>query len=87
VTSNGSRSASVTIFGVAHSSAVPARTTSRSLDLIPTVTFQLVERWSPAFYPENPIVYNFDSSKWFAPLDVLPITRSASGSSSASAGR
>jgi len=46
-----------------------------SLNLFPAVTFRLVDRWSLAFYPENPVVYNFNNGKWFAPLDLLVIHR------------
>jgi hypothetical protein len=46
-----------------------------SLNLFPAITFRLADRWSLAFYPENPIVYNFNNSKWFAPLDLLVIHR------------
>lgn len=46
-----------------------------SLNLFPAITFRLAERWSLAFYPENPIVYNYNNGKWFAPLDLLVIHR------------
>ena len=41
------------------------------LDLYPTVAFGLDERWSLAFYPENPIDYNVATRKWFVPIDLL----------------
>lgn len=47
----------------------------RSLNLFPTVTFGLPDDWSLAFYPENPIVYNDNTNKWFVPIDVMLIKR------------
>lgn len=46
-----------------------------TLNLFPAITFGLAERWSLAFYPENPITYNYNNGKWFAPLDLLLINR------------
>jgi hypothetical protein len=45
------------------------------LDLYPTVTFGLDDRWSLAFYTENPIDYNEATRKWFVPIDALLIYR------------
>lgn len=42
-----------------------------SLNLFPSVTFDLADRWSLAFYPENPITYNQNNGSWFVPLDFL----------------
>lgn len=46
-----------------------------TLQVIPAITFRLDERWSLALYPENPITYNFNTEKWFAPLDLLVLYR------------
>jgi len=46
-----------------------------TLQVIPATTFRLDERWSFAFFAENPITYNFNTEKWFAPLDLLLIHR------------
>jgi len=48
---------------------------TRTLDLFPIVTFGLTEGWSLSFYPENPIVYNNVTNKWFVPIDVLLLKR------------
>jgi hypothetical protein len=47
----------------------------RKLDLFPGVTFGFDDGWSLAFYPENPITYNAETSKWFVPIDVMLIKR------------
>jgi hypothetical protein len=46
-----------------------------TLQVIPATTFRLTDRWSLAFYAENPITYNYNTSKWFAPLDLLLVHR------------
>jgi hypothetical protein len=46
-----------------------------SWNFFPTTTFRIDDRWSLAFYPENPITYNHNTSKWFAPLDLLLVRR------------
>jgi hypothetical protein len=43
----------------------------RTLDLFPTVTFDLRNAWALSFYSENPVVYNDVVHKWFVPIDVL----------------
>lgn len=43
----------------------------RKLELYPTVTFALPERWFVAFYPENPVVYNESTGQWFVPFEAL----------------
>ena len=44
---------------------------TRELDLYPTATFALPERWSLLVYPENPITYNERNKAWFVPLDLM----------------
>jgi hypothetical protein len=46
-----------------------------TLQVIPATTFRLADGWSLAFYGENPITYNWTTSKWFAPLDLLLVHR------------
>jgi hypothetical protein len=46
-----------------------------TLQVIPATTFRIDDRWSFALYPENPILYNHNTSKWFVPLDFLVIHR------------
>ena len=46
-----------------------------TLQLIPATTFRLADGWSFAFYGENPITYNRNTGRWFAPLDMLLIFR------------
>ncbi|MBK8211280.1 MAG: hypothetical protein IPK78_16305 [Rhodospirillales bacterium] len=46
-----------------------------TLQLIPALTFRLAEGWSFAFYGENPITYNRNTNRWFAPLDMLLVYR------------
>jgi hypothetical protein len=46
-----------------------------TLQVIPATTFRLTDRWSLTFYAENPITYNYNTSKWFAPLDLLLVHR------------
>jgi hypothetical protein len=46
-----------------------------TVQFIPATTFRIDDRWSLAFYPENPITYNSNTSKWFVPLDLLLIHR------------
>jgi hypothetical protein len=53
----------------------PGTQLNSTLQVIPATTFRLDERWSFALFPENPITYNFNTSKWFAPLDALLIYR------------
>jgi len=43
----------------------------RRLDLYPTVTFDLPDRWFIAFYPENPIKYNEITRQWFVPFEAM----------------
>lgn len=43
----------------------------RKLDLYPTVTFDLPERWFVALYPERPITYNQITGQWFVPFEAL----------------
>jgi hypothetical protein len=46
-----------------------------TVQFIPATTFRLDDCWSFALYPENPITYNSNTSKWFAPLDLMLIYR------------
>lgn len=46
-----------------------------TLQLIPATTFRIADGWSFAFYGENPITYNRNTGRWFAPLDMLLIFR------------
>lgn len=46
-----------------------------TLQVIPATTFRLAEGWSFAFYAENPITYNRNTNRWFAPIDMLLIYR------------
>ncbi len=46
-----------------------------TVQMIPTTTFRLADGWSFAFYAENPITYNRNTNRWFAPLDMLLIYR------------
>jgi hypothetical protein len=46
-----------------------------TLQIIPATTFRLADHWFLAFYAENPITHNFNTSKSFAPLDVMLIHR------------
>jgi hypothetical protein len=46
-----------------------------TVQVIPATTFRLAEGWSFAFYAENPITYNRNTDRWFAPLDMLLIYR------------
>ncbi|WP_223291973.1 hypothetical protein [Defluviicoccus vanus] len=46
-----------------------------TVQMIPATTFRLAEGWSFAFYGENPITYNRNTERWFAPLDMLLIYR------------
>jgi len=48
-----------------------------TLQVIPATTFRLDDRWSLALYPENPITYNFNTKKWFAPLDLMLVHRAS----------
>ena len=50
-----------------------------TLQVIPATTFRLDDRWSFALYPENPITYNHNTEKWFAPLDLMFIYRMRPG--------
>lgn len=43
----------------------------RKLELYPTVTFALPDRWFIALYPENPIVYNEITGQWFVPFEAM----------------
>jgi hypothetical protein len=42
-----------------------------TLNLFPSVSFELGNRWSLVFYPENPITYNNNTNAWFVPLDLM----------------
>ncbi len=53
----------------------PGTQLNSTLQVIPATTFRLNERWSFALFPENPITYNFNTSKWFAPIDALLVYR------------
>jgi hypothetical protein len=46
-----------------------------TLQVIPATTFRLADGWSLAFYGENLITYNWNTNKWFAPLDLLLVHR------------
>lgn len=46
-----------------------------TLDLFPAVDFRLDEQWALQLYPENPIVYNQNTSAWFVPLDFMFVRR------------
>lgn len=46
-----------------------------SLNLFPTVTFKLDDRWSLSLYPENPITFNNNTNAWFVPLDFMFVNR------------
>lgn len=46
-----------------------------TLQMIPATTFRLADGWSFAFYGENPITYNRNTNRWFAPIDMLLIYR------------
>lgn len=46
-----------------------------TLQIIPATTFRLADGWSFAFYGENPITYNRNTSRWFAPIDMLLVYR------------
>jgi len=43
----------------------------RKLELYPTVTFDLPDRWFIVLYPENPIVYNEITGQWFVPFEAM----------------
>ena len=43
----------------------------RKLELYPTVTFDLPERWFITLYPENPIEYNEITGQWFVPFEAM----------------
>ncbi len=43
----------------------------RKLDLYPTVTFDLPDRWFIVLYPENPIEYNEITGQWFVPFEAM----------------
>ena len=43
----------------------------RKLDLYPTVTFALSDRWFITLYPENPIEYNQLTRQWFVPFEAM----------------
>ena len=49
--------------------------TSRKLEIYPAVDFGLGKGWSLAFYPENPITYNYRKHLWFAPIDLMVLHR------------
>jgi hypothetical protein len=53
----------------------PGTTLVSSVNLFPTVTFGLNDRWSLTLYPENPITYNRINGSWFVPLDFLFVNR------------
>jgi hypothetical protein len=46
-----------------------------SLNLFPTVTFDINDKWSFVAYPENPITYNSHNGSWFVPFDFLVVNR------------
>jgi hypothetical protein len=43
----------------------------RTLDLYPTVTFDLPDSWFIALYPEKPIEYDQISQQWFVPFEAM----------------
>jgi hypothetical protein len=47
----------------------------RRLDLYPAVTQGFADGWSLVFWPENPIIYNQVTQKWFVPIDALLLKR------------
>ncbi len=47
----------------------------RTLDLFPIVTLELPDAWSLVSYPENGIVYNDVTHKWFVPIDLMLLKR------------
>ncbi len=49
----------------------PGVTTKRSWDFIPTVTFDLAEKWSLSFYSEQPISYDTRKHDWFVPIEAM----------------
>jgi hypothetical protein len=53
----------------------PNVTKTRKLDLYPAATFELGERWSMSFYPDNPLIYNESNRTWFVPLDLMLVHR------------
>lgn len=53
----------------------PSVRLNSTLQVIPATTFRIDDRWSVAMYPENPLLYNFNTSKWFVPFDFLVIHR------------
>jgi hypothetical protein len=53
----------------------PSTRLNSTLQVIPATTFRLADGWSLAFYGENPITYNWNTSKGFAPLDLLLVHR------------
>ena len=57
--------------------AEPSAAKIRKLTIFPTVTFDVPDHWTLAFYPENPISYNSVSHKWFVPIDLMLIKRLA----------
>jgi hypothetical protein len=45
------------------------------LNLFPTVGFKLLNRMSVTLYPEQGILYNADSGKWFVPAEAMLMYR------------
>lgn len=47
----------------------------RRLDIFPQASFGFGEGWTLQLWPENPIDYNYVTSKWFVDVDALLVKR------------
>jgi hypothetical protein len=47
----------------------------RKLNLLPTIGYDLVERISITLYPEQGILYNDNTGKWFVPIEAMVMYR------------